>query len=147
MANTATDLYSHIEKGADTSFTLYYCIHNWNFCFVYIRRWQRLVQQLWETVKRTGDALWWASGVKVHSHPGAGAIWFLFSLFWAKTIIDGLNLMFPGKHMGYILAFVGLMGIAIGSKGKMVTTKYGYHPCRYTLHLFGNALEEVSRIN
>ena len=76
------------------------------------------IQQLWETVKRTGDALWWASGVKVHSHPGAGAIWFLFSLFWAKTIIDGLNLMFPGKHMGYILTFVGLMGIAIGSKGK-----------------------------
>lgn len=29
----------------------------------------------------------------------------------------------------------------------MVTTKYGCHPCRYTLHLFGNALEEVSRIN
>ncbi|MFR9054754.1 MAG: acyltransferase family protein [Acidaminococcus intestini] len=118
MANTATDLYSHIRKG---------CRHLLLPCIIvsiigifasFILGDGNGIQQLWETVKRTGDALWWASGVKVHSHPGAGAIWFLFSLFWAKTIIDGLNLMFPGKHMGYILTFVGLMGIAIGSKGK-----------------------------
>ena len=111
MANTATDLYSHIRKG---------CRHLLLPCIIvsiigifasFILGDGNGIQQLWETVKRTGDALWWASGVKVHSHPGAGAIWFLFSLFWAKTIIDGLNLMFPGKHMGYILTFVGLMGI------------------------------------
>lgn len=81
MANTATDLYSHIRKG---------CRHLLLPCIIvsiigifasFILGDGNGIQQLWETVKRTGDALWWASGVKVHSHPGAGAIWFLFSLF------------------------------------------------------------------
>ena len=72
----------------------------------------------WQITKRMGDALWWASGVGVHGHPGAGAIWFLFSLFWAKTLMDGLHLLFPGKYIGGMYVFLGLAGIAIGIKGK-----------------------------
>ena len=44
-------------------------------------------QALWIIVKQMGNALWWASGVGVNSHPAAGAIWFLFSLFWAKQLL------------------------------------------------------------
>ena len=75
-------------------------------------------QALWIIVKQMGNALWWASGVGVNSHPAAGAIWFLFSLFWAKTIIDGISLLFPDKNKEYIYMFIGLLGLALGIKHK-----------------------------
>lgn len=75
-------------------------------------------QALWIIVKQMVNALWWASGVGVHSHPAVGAIWFLFSLFWAKIIIDGISLLFPNKNKEYIYVFIGLLGLALGIKHK-----------------------------
>ena len=65
-----------------------------------------------------GDALWGASGVPVHAHPGLGMLWFLISLFWAKVFMDGIHLLFPGKKTGYIFVGIGLFGMALGVKGK-----------------------------
>ena len=76
------------------------------------------VDSFWQTIKRMCDALWWASGIGVHGHMGIGPIWFLFSLFWAKVLMDIINLMFPGKYTGYIYGFIGLIGMALGTKGK-----------------------------
>ena len=76
------------------------------------------LSSLWKITKNMSNGLWWASGVSVHGHPAAGAIWFLFSLFWAKTLMDGANLLFPGKYIGGIYVFFGLAGIALGVKGK-----------------------------
>ena len=75
-------------------------------------------ESLWQLTKTMGKAYWWASGVNVRSHPGAGAVWFLFSLFWAKTIMDAVSVLFPGKKVGYIFAFIGIGGILLGTKGK-----------------------------
>ena len=82
---------------------------------------QHTVSALWMITKRMGDALWWASGVSVHAHPGLGALWFLFSLFWAKVFMDGIHLLFPGKKTGYIFVGVGLFGMALGLKGKWLS--------------------------
>ena len=109
MANTATDLYSHIRKG---------CRHLLLPCIIvsiigifasFILGDGNGIQQLWETVKRTGDALWWASGVKVHSHPGAGSYLVpFFSLLgqddyrWAKFNVSreahGIHIDFCWTH-------------------------------------------------
>ncbi len=67
--------------------------------------------------RSVGEAFWWASGVKVNSHPGLGAVWFLISLFWAKIIIDGIHLLFPGENKGYIYTFVGILGVFLGIRG------------------------------
>ena len=80
---------------------------------------QHTVSALWMITKRMGDALWWASGVGVHAHPGLGALWFLFSLFWAKVFMDGIHLLFPGKKTGYIFVGVGLFGMALGIMGPL----------------------------
>ena len=79
---------------------------------------QHSVLSLWIIIKKMADALWWASGVGVHSHPGLGMLWFLFSLFWAKIFMDGIHLLFPDKKVGYIFVFIGLLGMAMGLKGK-----------------------------
>lgn len=72
----------------------------------------------WQITKSKGDALWWASGIIVNGHPGIGPIWFLFSLFWAKFLLNALHLLFPGKYIGGVYVFLGLAGIALGIKGK-----------------------------
>lgn len=79
---------------------------------------QHTVSTLWMITKHMADALWWASGVGVHAHPGLGALWFLFSLFWAKVFMDGIHLLFPGAKTGYIFIVIGLFGMALGLKGK-----------------------------
>lgn len=79
---------------------------------------QHTLSALWSLTKRMGDALWWASGVDVYAHPALGALWFLFSLFWAKVFMDAIYLVFPGKKTGYIYVSIGLLGMAIGLKGK-----------------------------
>lgn len=66
----------------------------------------------------TAEKLWWASGVTVKTHPGIGAVWFLVSLFWAKVIIDIIHVLFPGKYARYLCLSLGLLGIALGLKGK-----------------------------
>ncbi|WP_306538232.1 acyltransferase family protein [Megasphaera sp.] len=72
---------------------------------------------LWMGTQRVGEAFLWASGVKVNSHPGLGAMWFLISLFWAKIIIDGIHLLFPGENDGYLYTFVGIFGVFLGIRG------------------------------
>lgn len=79
---------------------------------------QHTASALWLLTKRTADALWWASGIGVHAHPALGALWFLFSLFWAKVFIDLLHLLFPGEKIGYIYVGIALFGMAMGLKGK-----------------------------
>ena len=74
---------------------------------------QHTVSALWMITKHMADALWWASGVGIHAHPGLGALWFLFSLFWAKVFMDGIYLLFPSAKTGYIF-----VGMALGLKGK-----------------------------
>ena len=64
-----------------------------------------------------GEAFWWASGVKVNAHPGFGAAWFLISLFWAKIMLDGIHLLFPGENKEYIHTFVGIFGVFLGIRG------------------------------
>lgn len=79
---------------------------------------QHTVSALWCCTKRMAEALWWASGVGVHAHPALGALWFLFSLFWCKVIMDLIHLLFPGRRTGYIYVGIGLFGIAMGLKSK-----------------------------
>lgn len=88
-----------------------------NIFVLWIKQDQHTISALWLLTKRMADALWWASGVDVYAHPGLGALWFLFSLFWAKVLMDAIYLLFPGK-IGYIYVIIGLFGMAMGLKGK-----------------------------
>lgn len=76
------------------------------------------LETLWNISKRMGDSIWWASGGNVRSHEAIVMLWFLFSLFWGKLFIDIIYILFPGKNVGYIYIFVGLLGILLGIKGK-----------------------------
>lgn len=58
----------------------------------------------------------WGSGIAVNGHPGIGAVWFLISLFWAKTIIDILHLLFSYRTSGCFCLSLGFVGIMLGSK-------------------------------
>lgn len=53
----------------------------------------------WQITRTTADAYYWASGVSLPKHPAAGAVWFLFSLFWAKTCMDAISLCFSKKEL------------------------------------------------
>ena len=118
LAANKTDLVKHLKKNA---------IHLLGPAVVIavisiFARWIMVggysLESLWQLVKTTVNAYWWASGVNVHNHPGAGAVWFLFSLFWAKAIMDTVSILFPGKKVDYIFAFIGIGGVLLGTKGK-----------------------------
>ncbi|WP_390153788.1 acyltransferase family protein [Dialister sp. i34-0019-2H8] len=53
----------------------------------------------WQITRTTADAYYWVSGVSLPKHPAAGAVWFLFSLFWAKTCMDAISLCFSKKEV------------------------------------------------
>lgn len=59
-------------------------------------------------------ALFWASGVGAYTYPGIGPIWFIISLFWAKTIIDLVSIFFPGNSGRFVFYFLGFSGLALG---------------------------------
>lgn len=71
----------------------------------------------WQITRTTADAYYWASGVSLPKHPAAGAIWFLFSLFWAKTCMDAISLCFLKKSSIIFLA-IGMLGLLLGWRGK-----------------------------
>jgi len=67
-------------------------------------------------IKSTGDTLYWASGVKVKTHPALGMSWFLVSLMTAGGIVDFVN----GKlqdSFARLLVFTGLpfLGFILGA--------------------------------
>ena len=45
-----------------------------------------------QITRTTAGAYYWTSGVSLPKHPAAGAAWFLFSLFWAKTCLNAISL-------------------------------------------------------
>lgn len=59
----------------------------------------------WQITRTTADAYYWASGVSLPKHPAAGAVWFLFSLFWAKTCMDAISLCFQKKNWHYLFVY------------------------------------------
>ncbi|MSS14436.1 acyltransferase family protein [Porcincola intestinalis] len=65
-----------------------------------------------------GRALFWASGVSVYDSPALGMMWFLISLFSARTIFNLLNIIFPSDGYKVIPILVGILGIFLGVKGK-----------------------------
>ena len=79
---------------------------------------------LWKLIRNIGDALYWASGVNVKHHPGAGMVWFLISLFWGKLILDGINVLFLSKDNTLIYTMLGLFGMALGIKGKWLPQNF-----------------------
>lgn len=79
---------------------------------------------LWKLTRNMGDALYWASGVNVKHHPGAGMVWFLISLFWGKLILDGINVLFSSKDNTPIYTMLGLFGMALGIKGKWLPQNF-----------------------
>ena len=79
---------------------------------------------LWKLIRNMGDALYWASGVNVKHHPGAGMVWFLISLFWGKLILDGINVLFLSKDNTPIYTMLGLFGMALGIKGKWLPQNF-----------------------
>ena len=79
---------------------------------------------LYAISKRMADALWYGSGVKVHAHPAAGAIWFIISLFWAKLIIDIVSLLFRTPKIGYLFTFLGIIGMVAGIRDKWMVQNF-----------------------
>lgn len=73
-----------------------------------------IVKYIFESIK----ALYYSSGIPFKGHPSLGALWFLISLFWAKIIIDIVHINFKGKNEDYIYIALGLLGIALGIKGR-----------------------------
>lgn len=69
------------------------------------------------------DALFWSSGVRVKSHPGLGAPWFLVSLFGAKLLLDIIRLIFKSEW-NYIVPAVALIGISLSLKGKWLPLNF-----------------------
>lgn len=72
----------------------------------------------WQITRTTADAYYWASGVSLPKHPAAGAVWFLFSLFWAKTCMDAISLCFSKKRIGIVFLSIGMLGLLLGWRGK-----------------------------
>ncbi len=65
-----------------------------------------------------GRSLFWSSGVSVYNSPALGMMWFLISLFSAKTIFNLLNIIFQGEWFKIISIIVGMLGIFLGGRGK-----------------------------
>ena len=61
-------------------------------------------------------SLYWASGISVHEAPPLGMLWFLISLFTARTLFNILNLLFPKDKYRISSVLVGLLGIYLGMK-------------------------------
>lgn len=61
-------------------------------------------------------SLYWASGISVHEAPPLGMLWFLISLFTARTLFNILNLLFPKDKYRVSSVLAGLLGIYLGMK-------------------------------
>lgn len=92
--------------------------------FQWLQKEELLNAAFWKITRNMGDALYWASGVNVRTHPGAGMVWFLISLFWGKLILDGINVLFSSKDNTPIYTALGLLGMALGIKGKWLPQNF-----------------------
>lgn len=73
-----------------------------------------IFKYIFESIK----ALYYSSWIPFKGHPSLGALWFLVSLFWAKIIIDIVHINFKGKNEDCVYFALGLLGIALGIKGR-----------------------------
>lgn len=72
---------------------------------------------LLSVITNWGKILFWASGVEVYRTPPIGMVWFLISLFGARTLLSFIFLKFSNEE-GMLLAFgLGFIGILIGARG------------------------------
>ena len=72
------------------------------------------LQNFLAIMKRLGEAWWWGSGVQVYNHPGIGSVWFLISLFWAKSLMDLFYVIFKGRNIWYVYAALAVLGVYLG---------------------------------
>ena len=72
------------------------------------------LQTFFTITKRISEAWWWGSGVKVYNHPGIGSVWFLISLFWAKSLVDFFHVILKGRNIWYVYAVLAALGVYLG---------------------------------
>ena len=120
LAKTRRDLKMHMQKNVLHLLGPCVLIGVLSILWNFLNGNNHSLDTLWYLLKKTADAYYWASGVSFHSHPAAGAVWFLFSLFWAKTYMDGVALLFSEKRVGFIYLGTGILGILLGFKGNWI---------------------------
>ena len=68
-------------------------------------------------LKDMAEAVIWASGTGDGIHEPIGVLWFLVSLFTARTIVNAVYTMYKGdleRRAPYLIAFISLIGFGIG---------------------------------
>jgi len=69
--------------------------------------------------KQFGDyllSLFWSSGVPVHGAPHLGMLWFLVSIFTARTIFNISSIVFKSDKYKIVPLSLGMIGVLLGSK-------------------------------
>ncbi len=72
---------------------------------------------LLDVLKDTCEALIWASGTGDGKHEAIGVLWFLVSLFSARTIVNAVYTIYKGdleRRAPYLIALISLLGFGIG---------------------------------
>lgn len=99
LAKDLMECRKHLRKNALHLIGPCLCIGALSILAQWLKGGNLSLDAFWQITRTTADAYYWVSGVSLPKHPAAGAVWFLFPLFWAKTCRDAISLCFSKKEL------------------------------------------------
>ncbi len=73
---------------------------------IYHENWLTMLQEGWQQ-------FFWGSAIDVYEYRCLGMLWFLIALFWAKTLYNLVQLIFPSKYNGAVYLFFAIWAKAL----------------------------------